>query len=805
LFRQEILLRLILFAALLGPAATAVAETFVGMGTIEGVTAGAPAGATKGSSVTAEFTVTGSTFTHFSVHFTTSELAATGGNVTGNCAGRFVNVVGNGQGYTFRIDSDGCDNTGPHPCVDQLRRSLVEGECGFLTLTVSSAGQERVYAVMDPFTEGKPPPVEVCNNNIDDDGDGLTDGQDPDCGTTPARPIFNNTLDTILNWQLHNLSAPVSTGSIVQDMSSHNNSGRVLGNEPTALVNRQGDPNFSPSNQQLYKTSASATARVASDDHAPFNMGSQQDFTLEAYIYRAEATGSEGWGMPLGTWKSRTLVNDAQNPETMGVWSGWGYLRDDQGGWLWVMSPNNADNSPRTGFNELRNGNGQGWNLLPGWNYIVASVQRTGGTPNYTVYCNGAQVESRSLADAVGLPIGTPTGHEATEPNRFCLFAGEDDLTQNRTRPGPSGLGVGGIRLQRRALTSGEVRANWEDIQAGRTTPAVEICDNNIDDDGDGLTDCEDADCLLSCPESSCDDGVDNDGDGVLDCADPDCALSCPESVCDDGVDNDEDGAADCADLDCALSCPEASCSDGIDEDQDGSTDCDDSDCVPFCPVTTCEGGVCVTVQGECEVTIDNNDGVDCPGLGNIAADLRLSLVARRDAVCIDINVCPAFMPPAMVCIDYSESELNAQQRERLKVLKCQDQGTCEILEPSVNDGQQVCVEIKSFSRFALVLLDDGVPFERGDCDNDGFVGGSVNDPVFYLNWAFGTGRDPDCKAACDADGDGFVGGSVNDPVYYLNWAFLGGQAPPAPFPGCGPGTPDDEKLGCETASKDCQ
>jgi hypothetical protein len=97
-----------------------------------------------------------------------------------------------------------------------------------------------------------------------------------------------------------------------------------------------------------------------------------------------------------------------------------------------------------------------------------------------------------------------------------------------------------------------------------------------------------------------------------------------------------------------------------------------------------------------------------------------------------------------------------------------------------------------------------GAEFLRGDCDGDGFVGGAVNDPVFYLNWAFGTGPEPDCKAACDADGNGFVGGSVTDPVYYLNWAFLGGPGPVAPFPDCGPGGPLDEALGCELAPEKC-
>jgi hypothetical protein len=94
--------------------------------------------------------------------------------------------------------------------------------------------------------------------------------------------------------------------------------------------------------------------------------------------------------------------------------------------------------------------------------------------------------------------------------------------------------------------------------------------------------------------------------------------------------------------------------------------------------------------------------------------------------------------------------------------------------------------------------------FLRGDCDGDGFAGGSVTDPVYYLNWAFGGAPEPPCRAACDADGDGFVGGSVTDPVYYLNWAFSGGPAPGAPFPACGRGGAADEALGCEAPPAGC-
>jgi hypothetical protein len=85
----------------------------------------------------------------------------------------------------------------------------------------------------------------------------------------------------------------------------------------------------------------------------------------------------------------------------------------------------------------------------------------------------------------------------------------------------------------------------------------VEICDDQLDGDGDGAVDCEDEDCagFPACqPEANCSDGADEDEDGAVDCTDPDCSgdPACLREICFDGVDNDRDGAADCDDSECA-------------------------------------------------------------------------------------------------------------------------------------------------------------------------------------------------------------------------------------------------------------
>lgn len=124
--------------------------------------------------------------------------------------------------------------------------------------------------------------------------------------------------------------------------------------------------------------------------------------------------------------------------------------------------------------------------------------------------------------------------------------------------------------------------------------PSPEYCTNEVDDDGDGLIDCDDPDCSAapSCQTEDCGNSADDDGDGLIDCDDPDCSAApvCVPEVCTNGVDDDGDGLTDCDDPECASSthCATESCASGVDEDGDGLTDCDDDDCL-----STPECGVC--------------------------------------------------------------------------------------------------------------------------------------------------------------------------------------------------------------------
>ena len=183
-----------------------------------------------------------------------------------------------------------------------------------------------------------------------------------------------------------------------------------------------------------------------------------------------------------------------------------------------------------------------------------------------TGYCEGQWVTYRSQAglDANGIPypsdgVKKPVPADilaAWQANPLYLTGPIEDLAN---------LGLNyyvTIGDNSKWPTPTQFVIRFYPVPAAAPAP-VEICNDGIDNDKDGLIDCSDSDCAADpiCPapvSEICTDGIDNDKDGKVDCADSDCAgiAGCgPEGLsttCSDGFDNDGDGFIDCADPGCA-------------------------------------------------------------------------------------------------------------------------------------------------------------------------------------------------------------------------------------------------------------
>ena len=150
-----------------------------------------------------------------------------------------------------------------------------------------------------------------------------------------------------------------------------------------------------------------------------------------------------------------------------------------------------------------------------------------------------------------------------------------------------------------------------------QSRPSTEtLCTDGADDDGDGMTDCADADCFQNAQcqfgngneasDEACSDWLDNDNDGAVDCEDEDCGGNavtvCHGSHPDDaghtapnqathipttsGDEMPADLIATGDDSDGERN--DYTCSDGIDNDGDGRTDCADFGCRFDPQVTVC-------------------------------------------------------------------------------------------------------------------------------------------------------------------------------------------------------------------------
>ncbi len=79
-------------------------------------------------------------------------------------------------------------------------------------------------------------------------------------------------------------------------------------------------------------------------------------------------------------------------------------------------------------------------------------------------------------------------------------------------------------------------------------------------------------------------------------------------------------------------------------------------------------------------------------------------------------------------------------------------------------------------------VAEEASQFIRGDANCDAVR--DISDPIYSLNYQFGSRSAPCCQEVIDTNGDGQ--GDISDAIFDLNFQFVSGTPPPAPHPTCG-------------------
>ncbi len=242
---------------------------------------------------------------------------------------------------------------------------------------------------------------------------------------------------------------------------------------------------------------------------------------------------------------------------------------------------------------------------------------------------------------------------------------------------------------------------------------AQELCDNGVDDDGDGDVDCDDADCvgLPECVFEICDNGVDDDNDGDVDCDDADCVAQTPclpPEVCGNGVDDDGDGKVDCADVQCS-----------------GTASCVGTDCVVNVNLGVLDRGDLVVGTFDTDLATDDND-TSCGGTDGPEVVLSFELTTAANVT---------------MALDQSGDHVVALTAEGGPGSWC-DSAELDCLDPG-GSGRSAHTTYLGLPAARYFILVDAV---TGDRTGIGTVELEIHDPLFEL-----------CDDGVDDDNDGDV------------------------------------------------
>jgi hypothetical protein len=307
---------------------------------------------------------------------------------------------------------------------------------------------------------------------------------------------------------------------------------------------------------------------------------------------------------------------------------------------------------------------------------------------------------------------------------RINVDTGEVTFLSDPPHLAPEGLD--GIAVNRR----------YEECDLGAQTPVLpsgtsctedcelfeSICDDGLDNDQDGLTDCEDPDCLgYSCNDTNgctindtcvsigaegC-HGTDVDCDDIVgnECVVTECVERSDEPgnnhfKCNFKIDNTKEDFGSCT--------PQGNCrgddplaADLGDDDDDGRND--DGSCRRHSVLDECIAGRCI-VNELCP--IDEEEAVTCEGASK-------EVLTLDEGGCVDDNACTADS-----CLERGECEY-----ETLVGVYCNNGNECDVSECQLVDREPTCVKVNNEE--AGTLCDDGNDCTYDQCNGLGSCIGS--------------------------------------------------------------------------------
>ena len=501
--------------------------------------------------------------------------------------------------------------------------------------------------------------TEICNNSIDDDGDGLADADDPDCTSCSTSHLSNNDLESGLTSWGSSGSTSTSTdaaggsGSVVNDNTSGAGglwqdasavSGEVVilsvyAKKTATALPSVGIEFYDASNNQL----ASAFKSVSSTGWAKYTLSAMapvgttyaravgwngvsgtglayfDEFCFDKYsLTPTTCSGSSCVLLPSHTNYAFSIDENGDDTHWLDYDNGDLMLCDNGNGTLNLKGHivNGYDAYWSTGIVDSC-GLDDGWFIdltlsdMQSWSQFGGSVAQDAG-------CEANKV-NWDFWDMTGTFSGTGCNAGRTinvnGPSAgYRVQVGWGGNAQNCN----FGLSTWFSADEGGNSVNADIYVNLDETCYNSMRPIPEICDNGIDDDGDGLTDCSDPDCgpptinaitpvnATNCPgqnngqitisatgsnlEYSIDNGVTFVGTNIftgLSAANYNIQVrnsvtSCFQNYAGNPV------------VLTATSCGEI-CNNSIDDDGDGQIDCYDADC----SCSTCNGGLITNVGFE--------------------------------------------------------------------------------------------------------------------------------------------------------------------------------------------------------------